>query len=159
MESLQDTQLFSSKMGLVPPMSTVRLAMLLINTLKVNSYIGNICKRKSFSNHHNYVHHGMQVYKNTHGIMQGSLHQLNTEEVYCLTGLTFRPRRIVSALYAAFGDTNNVLAMERKLSRLLMRYILLQFLDLWKMSLLASGRVLTLLLLLSPGNHQRNRMV
>ena len=121
MVSLQDTHLCSSKMGLVPPMSTIRLAMLLLNTLKVNSYIGNICKLKAIAitiimfNQFSYVHHGMQVYKNTHGTMQGLLHQLNTEEVYCLTGLTFRPSRIVSALYAGISDTNNVLSIERKI--------------------------------------------
>ena len=114
MESLQDTQLCSSKMGLVPPMSTIRLAMLLLNTLKVNSYIGNICKLKALAITIIMFNHGTQVYKNTHGIMQGSLHQLNTEEVYCLTGLSFRPRRIVSALYAGISDTNHVLSIERK---------------------------------------------
>jgi len=41
----------------------------------------------------------MQVYKNTQGIMQQLLHQMNMEEVYCLTRLSFVPWRVVSDLY------------------------------------------------------------
>jgi len=58
MESLQDTQLFSPKLGRVPPMSTLPLAILLFNTLKVNSYIGTIVKLKVLSSHHCLSWHG-----------------------------------------------------------------------------------------------------
>jgi len=37
--------------------------------------------------------------------------------------------------------------------------LFLQFLGLWEISLLSLGRVLTPLLLYSPGNNQRNQMV
>ena len=90
MESLQNTQLFSPKLGLVPPTSTLPLAVLLFSTLKVKlihwQYLWVV----------NTDYHFMQVYKNTQGIMQGLLHQLNTEEEHCLMWLYFRPWRMVS---------------------------------------------------------------
>ena len=58
MESLQDTQLFSPKLGLVPPMSTPPLSILLLNTLKVSSYIGTIVNLNVLSSHHCLSWHG-----------------------------------------------------------------------------------------------------
>ena len=96
MQSLQDTQLLSPKLDLVPPMSTIPLAMLLLNILKVKfSTLLAFVKFQAVT----FVYHGMQVYKNTQGIMQQLLHQMNMEEVYCLTRLSFVPWRVVSNLY------------------------------------------------------------